>query len=331
MSSLGHVRALQIPCVTHTPGAGELLWRARMQAGRSELVDFTYFLSIARHRSLSGAAKELGLSASALSRSLQGLEARLGIRLVHRTTRSVTLTAAGEDLRDSLVSPMEEIQRAVDGLNKYREAPSGRLRLNVPQDAANYLLGPVIPTFMERYPDIELEIAVSNRLVDVIEEGFDAGIRFGETMPEDMVSQRVSGPIRWVVVGSPEYLNRVRAPEHPNDLLRHQCLKIRLGTGHLYRWDFEKGDEALAITVPGAITIDETHFALTLVSGGAGLVYAPEPAVAELVASGKLRVVLQDWLPLGPGYYIYYSGRRHLPGGLKLLIDLIREIRPLGF
>jgi DNA-binding transcriptional LysR family regulator len=301
-----------------------------MQISRSDLADFASFLAIARHRSISHAGLELGISASALSHALKGLEARLGIRLVNRTTRSVTLTAAGEQLYSALTEPMAAIGEAIDDLNRFREGPSGRVRLNVPQDAATYLLAPVLPSFVERYPDVELEIAVSNRLIDVIEGGFDAGIRFGGTVPKDMVAQRLSADIRWVVVGSPDYLDRFGTPKHPEDLQHHRCLRIRLGTGHLYRWDFERDGEALAVSVPGPFTIDESHFALTLVSLGGGLVYAPEPAVTHLVAAGSLRIVLQDWLPMGPGYHIYYSGRRHVPVGLKFLIEHIREMRPLG-
>lgn len=301
-----------------------------MTVHRSDLADFASFLAIARHRSISRAGLELGVSASALSHALKGLEARLGIRLVNRTTRSVTLTAAGEQLFAALTEPMAAIGQAIDDLNRFREGPSGRVRLNVPHDAASCLLAPVLPSFVERYPDVELEIAVSNRLIDVVDGGFDAGIRFGGTVPEDMVAQRLSADIRWVVVGAPAYLDRFGTPAHPDDLQRHRCLRIRLGSGHLYRWDFERGGEEIAVAVPGPITIDESHFALRIVSLGGGLVYAPEPAVADLVAAGSLRIVLEDWLPMGPGYHAYYSGRRHVPVGLKLLIEHIREMKPLG-
>lgn len=301
-----------------------------MSISRSDLADFASFLAIARHRSISRAGLELGVSASALSHALKGLEARLGIRLVNRTTRSVTLTAAGEQLFAALGEPMAAIGQAMDDLNRFREGPSGRVRLNVPQDAANFLLAPILPGFVERYPDVELEIAVSNRLIDVVEGGYDAGIRFGGTVPEDMVAQRLSADIRWVVVGAPAYLDRFGTPAHPDDLANHRCLRIRLGTGHVYRWEFERDGEELAVSVPGPITIDESHFALRLVAQGAGLVYAPEPAVAGLVAAGAVRIVLQDWLPMGPAYHVYYSGRRHVPAGLRLLIEYIREMKPLG-
>jgi DNA-binding transcriptional LysR family regulator len=301
-----------------------------MQISRTDLADFSYFLVIARHRSFRRAGLELGVSASALSHSLKGLETRLGVRLLNRTNRSVTLTAAGEELIAKIGAPFDAIGSAVEGLNRYRAEPIGRIRLNVLEHAATLLLGPVLPTFVERYPDIQLDVAVSNHLVDVIAEGADAGIRYGGTVPEDMIAQRLSGDIRWVVVGSAAYLEKHGAPRHPRDLLEHSCLRIRLGDDTIYHWEFEKDGEELAIDAPGAITFDETQFALSLVTRGAGLAYLPEPSVSALVGTGELRIVLADWAPLGPGFHIYYSGRRQLPTALRLLVELIREIRPLG-
>jgi DNA-binding transcriptional LysR family regulator len=301
-----------------------------MQLSRSDLADFTYFLAIARHRGFRRAALELGVSASALSHALKGLEGRLGVRLLNRTNRSVTLTAAGEELQAAISQPFEAIGQAVEVINRFRDAPAGRLRLNVPEDAATLLLAPVMPAFVDRYPDIEIDLSVSNRLIDVIDEGYDAGIRYGGTVPEDMIAQRLSADIRWVVVGSPGYLDRFGVPGHPDDLARHRCLKIRLGDDRIYRWEFERGDEAVAVTTPGAITINETQVARALAVGGAGLMYAPEPSVTALIESGALRTILDDWSSMGPGFHIYYSSRRQVPAGLRLLIDLVRELRPLG-
>jgi DNA-binding transcriptional LysR family regulator len=301
-----------------------------MQLSRSDLADFTYFLAIARHRGFRRAALELGVSASALSHALKGLEGRLGVRLLNRTNRSVTLTAAGEELQAAISQPFEAIGQAVEVINRFRDAPAGRLRLNVPEDAATLLLASVMPAFVDRYPDIEIDLSVSNRMIDVIDEGYDAGIRYGGTVPEDMIAQRLSADIRWVVVGSPGYLDRFGVPDHPDDLARHRCLKIRLGDDRIYRWEFERGDEAVAVTTPGAITINETQVARALAVGGAGLMYAPEPSVSALIESGALRTTLDDWSSMGPGFHIYYSSRRQVPAGLRLLIDLVRELRPLG-
>jgi DNA-binding transcriptional LysR family regulator len=297
---------------------------------RSDLADFSYFLAIARHRSFRRAGLELGVSASALSHSLKGLEGRLGVRLLNRTNRSVTLTAAGEELLAGIDAPFDAIGAAVEGLNRHRGEPTGRIRLNVLEHASSLLLAPVLPVFVERYPDIEIAVTVTNHLVDVIAQGADAGIRYGGTVPEDMIAQSLSGDIRWVVVGAPAYLARFGTPEHPRDLLRHKCLRIRLGDDSIYHWEFENGAETLAIDVPGAITIDATQLALDLVVGGVGRAYRPEPCVLPLVRQGALHVVLPEWASTGSGFHIYYSGRRQLPTGLRLLIDLVRELRPLG-
>lgn len=300
-----------------------------MQPSRTDLADFSYFVAIARHRSFRRAGLELGVSASALSHSLKGLEGRLGVRLLNRTNRSVTLTAAGEELLAGIGAPFEAIGAAVEGLNRYRDEPMGKIRLNVLEHASSLLLGPVMPIFVERYPEIEVAVTVTNQLVDVTARGADAGIRYGGTVPEDMIAQALSGDIRWVVVGARSYLDRFGVPEHPFDLRDHRCLRIRLGDESIYRWEFEKDGAEVAIDVPGAITLDDTHLALELVTGGTGLAYLPEPCVAPLIARNAVHMVLPDWAPTGPGFHIYYSGRRQLPTGLRLLIDLIRELRPL--
>jgi DNA-binding transcriptional LysR family regulator len=302
-----------------------------MQFGRSDLADFTYFLAIARHRSFRRAGLELGVSPSALSHALKGLEARLGIRLLNRTNRSVTLTAAGEELQSGITSPFSAIGQAVEALSRFRDAPAGRIRLNVAIEAATLLLGPVLPVFIDRYPDVEIDISASNRMVDMTEAGFDAGIRYGGTLPEDMIAQKLSADIRWVVAGSPDYLSKMGTPHHPNDLLRHRCIKNRLGDDRIYRWEFEKGEEQLALAVPGPITVDLAQGGLSAVLGGAGLMYLPEPMIQPYVDQGSLRLVLSEWTPTGPGFHIYYSSRRNVPVALRLLIDLIRELKPLGF
>jgi len=184
--------------------------------------------------------------------------------------------------------------------------------------------------FVERYPGIEVDVAVSNHLIDVVAQGADAGIRYGGTVPEDMVAQRLSNDIRWVVVGSPGYFDRHGVPSQPDDLYAHQCLRMRLGNDTIYHWEFEKEGEKVAVDVPGAITIDETQFALGLAAAGTAIAYLPEPCAAPLISQGTLRSVLNDWAPMGPGFHIYYPGRRQLPTGLRLLIDLIREMQPLG-
>jgi len=301
-----------------------------MPSRRSDLADLTYFLAIARHRNFRLAGVELGVSASALSHSLKGLEERLGVRLINRTNRSVTLTAAGEALRADISGPFQAVGQALDGLNRFRDTPTGRIRLNVPTDAASLLLAPVLPTFVDRYPDVEIEIAVSNHFIDVTEGGFDAGIRYGGTVPEDMVAQRLSADFRWVVAGSHAYLSRFGEPRHPDDLRDHRCLRFRVGDDSLYRWEFDRDGQEIAVDVGGSLTLDDSRVMIPLLCSGVGLMYAPEPMMAPLVTAGDVRLVLDDWCSPGPGFFAYYSSRRQLPTGLRVLVDLVREMRPLG-
>lgn len=301
-----------------------------MQLSRANLADIVYFLAIARHQSFNRAGLEVGISASALSHAMKGLESRLGVRLLNRTTRSVTLTAAGEELQGLINTPVNDISQALEALNRLRDEPAGRIRLNVLSDGAKLLLGPVLPVFIERYPDVEIDLTVTNKMVDIIGDGHDAGIRFGGTVPEDMVAQRLSPDIAWAVVGTAQYFQRFGVPKHPDDLNQHRCLRIRLGNARMYHWQFTKNEQQLEIDVPGAITIDETRIGLALVNRGAGLMYVPAAVVASQIADGSLRRVLEDWTHVDPGFQIYYSSSRQLPVGLRLLIDLIRELAPMG-
>ncbi len=230
-----------------------------MQISRADVADLIYFMAIARHRSFSRAAIELGVSASALSHALKGLETRLGVRLLNRTTKSVTPTAAGEELVQSVLQPFDTIEGALESLNRYRNTPTGRIRINAAVEAANLLLAPVMPAFMDRYPDIEIDIVASNRMVDVTDAGFDAGIRYGGTVPEDMVARRLSADIRWVIAASPDYLERYGTPEHPDDLLHHRCISNRLGDDRVYRWELARDGETYQMTVPGS---DESGISL---------------------------------------------------------------------
>lgn len=301
-----------------------------MHVNRSDLADFTYFLAIARHRSFRRAGLELGVSASALSHALKGLEARLGVRLLNRTNRSVTLTAAGEELQGAIAAPFDRIGDAVEALNRYRDAPTGRIRLNVVTDAAALLLGPVLPTFNDLYPDIEVEVTATNRIVDVTGDGYDAGIRYGGTVPEDMIATRLSADVRWLVAASSAYLARFGTPQVPEDLRHHRCLQVRLGDDRLYRWEFMRNGVEFAIGVPGPVIFNEAAIGLEMLRRGGGLMYAAEPILAPLLASGEAQLVLESWATRGPGYHIYYSSRRQMPAGLRLLIDLVREMQPLG-
>lgn len=301
-----------------------------MQLTRANLADFMYFLAVARHLSFSRAGLEVGISPSALSHAIKALEARLGVRLLNRTTRNVTLTAAGQELLASIREPIDRIDQAMEVLNRYRDEPTGRIKLNVFSDAALLLLAPVLPLFGERYPDIEVDISISNSMVDVVEGGFDAGMRYGATVPEGMIAHRLSPDVRWVVAGTPGYLRKWGTPVHPEDLKQHRCLKFKVGTGKIYDWEFEKDGVELAVPVFGGVILDETRMAIALACEGSGLIYAAEPILAPYVQSGSLELVLEDWACVSPGYHIYYSSYRQQPLGLRLLIDMIRDIAPLG-
>lgn len=302
-----------------------------MAFARTDLADLAAFLAIARHRNFRQAGLELGVSASALSHALKGLEERLGVRLVNRTNRSVTLSAAGEDLIGQLSGPFAAVLGAEDVLNRHRDAPRGRIRINVPDVAADMLLAPVLPEFNRRWPDIELDIYVENRMLDVFDDGFDAGIRFGGTVPDDMIAQRLSADVEWAVVASPDYVAAHGLPQHPHDLKDHRCLQVWLGNGRVYRWEFERGGESMALAVPGSITHNSGQFALNLARRGAGITYLPLICAADDLEQGRLTSMLSDWLTPGPALHIYYPGRRNLPVGLRMLIELIREMRPMGF
>jgi DNA-binding transcriptional LysR family regulator len=301
-----------------------------MQTRRSDLADLAYFLEIAKHRNFRRAGLELGVSASALSHALRGLEERLGVRLLNRTNRSVTLTAAGLELQSAISEPLDTVGQAIEALNRFRDAPAGRIRLNVVADAAWLLLGPALAAMADRYPELEVDVVASNRMVDVVGEGFDAGIRYGGTVPEDMIAQRLSADLKWVVAASPGYLERFGVPAHPNDLQDHRCLGVRLGDDRIYRWEFSGPEGEFDVALDSKITADDSRTTLAMALEGAGLTYGLEPIFAPHVRSGALKLVLQDCAVLGPGFHLYYPSRRQVPTGLKLLIDQIRELRPLG-
>lgn len=301
-----------------------------MSITRTDLAEFTYFMALARHLNFRRAALEMGVTASALSHAMSALEDRRGVRLLNRTTRSVTLTAAGEALHAMLIGPFETMQQATDLLNGFRDTPVGRIRLNVPGDAATLLLATVMPIFVERYPGIGVEISINNHLIDVIGSGFDAGIRYGGTVPEDMIAQRLSPDIKWVTAASPAYLARFGVPKTPSDLQKHRCINIRLGNNQLYQWEFERDGQSIAVAPPGQLIIDESQTAISMAVGGAGVIYGAEPILTPYVKQGALQIILKEWASMGEGLHIYYSGRRQVPTGLRLLIDLIRELKPLG-
>ncbi|WP_455281065.1 LysR family transcriptional regulator [Cupriavidus necator] len=291
---------------------------------RSELADLNVFVTICRRRSFREAAIELGVSTSALSHAMRNLEARLGVKLLNRTSRSVVPTAAGSALAEQLDLGFATIGAAIDHLDRYRTSPVGRLRINVPRDASRLLIGPILPAFFDAYPDIQLEVTVDDRLIDIIADGYDAGIRYGDTVARDMIAVPLTPPLRWVVVGSPAYLARRGRPTKPDDLMRHACIRMRIGDNSLYRWELGNGRQALELDVPGPMSANESDTGVDAALNGVGLAYCLERRVADDIAAGRLEVVLPKWAVAGAPMVMYYPSRRQTLPGLRQLIDMIR-------
>ena len=291
---------------------------------RSELADLNVFMTIVRRRSFRQSAIELGVTPSALSHSMKNLELRLGVKLLNRTSRSVVPTSAGTVLAEKLEHGFQAIGDALGELDRHRGSPIGRLRINVPRDAARLLIGPVLPRFMEDYPDIQLEITAEDRPVDIVADGYDAGIRYGGTVPQDMVAVPLTEQLRWVVAGSPDYFARHGRPQLPQDLLRQRCVRMRLGDNSLYKWELGRGDSACEIDVPGPMSANDTETSVQAAVNGVALTYCLERRIAGEVADGKLEIVLPEWAALGPPFFMYYPSRRQTQPGLRQLIDTLR-------
>jgi DNA-binding transcriptional LysR family regulator len=291
---------------------------------RSELAELNVFMTVARRQSFRQAAIELGVTTSALSHSVRNLETRLGVKLLNRTSRSVVPTPAGDALAGKLERGFQAIGDALGDLDVYRGVPAGRLRINVPRDASRLLVGPMLPGFFQAYPDVQLDITVEDRMVDIVADGYDAGIRYGGTVPQDMVAVPLTEPLRWVVVGSPAYLSRHGRPTQPADLLRHLCVRMRIGDNSLYKWELGSGGEACEIDVPGPLSANETETSVQAAIDGVGLAYCLERRVSQELEAGKLEIVLAQWAAVGPAFFVYFPSRRQVPPGLRQLIDSIR-------
>ena len=282
--------------------------------------------TVARTGGFRAAARELGMSSSALSHAIATLEDRLGVRLFNRTTRSVVLSPAGEQFVAEVGPALAAIDEALENLGEHGIEPTGTLRLNMALGAARMLLQPLILEYCRRYPRVDLEITTEGALVDVTGQGFDAGIRLAESVPTDMIAVPILRSIRSVVVGSPQYFTERTRPMVPTDLLQHRCIRARLRSGQIYKWEFEKEDQKILIDAPGGLTLDEGGLMREAALAGAGLAYIGEPSVREDLAGGRLVTVLDDWSPPYPGLSLYFASRRYIPARLRALIDLIREL-----
>lgn len=278
---------------------------------------------MAKHRSFTRAADALGLSRSALSHAVLSLERQLGQRLLHRTTRSVAPTEAGASLLRRIGPVLADLDRALDGFGEDLGSLSGTLRINASETAARLLLQDTVPAFLARHPRMALDLVVDGRLVDIVAHGFDAGIRFAEAVPQDMVAVPFGGPARFVAVASPAYLSDHGTPLTPDDLHRHRCIRHRMPSGRSYRWEFERHGQESAVEVPGALTLNHNGLMVEAAAAGLGIAYVPEQAARTLLRAGRLAVVLDAWSPPVAGLCLYYAGHRHIPAGLRAFIDVL--------
>ncbi|EPM2566242.1 LysR family transcriptional regulator [Yersinia enterocolitica] len=293
--------------------------------------DLISFLMVARERSFTKAAAKLGVSQSALSHSIRGLEERLELRLLTRTTRSVAPTEAGERLANSLEPRFAEIESELDALSEMRARPAGNIRITAGEHAVDSVLWPVLKSFLAKSPDINVEITVDNTLTDIVTGRFDAGIRLGEQVAKDMVAVRIGPDMSMAVVASPSYLAKYGIPTTPADLQHHRCINMRLPTmGGLYAWEFEKEGRELKVRVDGQLTFNSIRQRIDAAVIGFGLTMVPEDAVKTEIASGNLIRVLEDWCEPFPGYYLYYPSRRQHTTAFSLLADALRYNKTLA-
>ncbi|MGO4352541.1 LysR family transcriptional regulator [Rhizobium sp. RAF36] len=293
---------------------------------RPSLNDLAAFAAVANHQSFRRAADVMGVSRSALSHTIIGLEAKLDVRLFNRTTRSVSLTQAGARLLARLDPVLQDLDHALDTLSEERGTPSGALRINANKSGARILLADVVPRFLDLYPDVELDLVSEGRLVDIVEQGFDAGVRLLEAVPKDMVSVKFAGDVRFIAVAAPFYLKGKAGLQTPDDLNAHCCIRQRLPSGKRYRWEFSKRGAEIAVDVPGNLTLDDSDLLVQAAVDGRGIAYVPEYFARSLLKSGQLVTVLDDWCPPTPGLALYCPRSRHVPSPLRAFIDLLREV-----
>ncbi|TPK64352.1 LysR family transcriptional regulator [Mesorhizobium sp. B2-4-15] len=292
---------------------------------RDNLNELTAFLAVARERSFTRAAAKLGVSQSALSHTVRALEERLGLRLLTRTTRSVSPTDAGERLARTVGPRLDEIEMELAALSALREKPAGTIRITAGEHSADTILWPALAKFLPDYPDIKVEIIVDYGLTDIVAERYDAGVRLGEQVAHDMIAVRISPDMRMAVVGSPAYFANRPKPRAPQDLTAHNCINLRLPTyGGLYAWEFEKAGRELKVRVEGQLVFNTAGLRMNAVLAGFGLAYLPEDQVTAQLADGRLVRVLADWCPPFPGYHLYYPSRRQATPAFSLLVDALR-------
>jgi DNA-binding transcriptional LysR family regulator len=292
---------------------------------RGKLDDLLAFVAVGRERSFTKAAAKLGVSQSALSHTIRELEARLGVRLLTRTTRSVSPTEAGERLLRNVGPRFEEIDAELAAISELREKPAGTIRITAIDYAVDTILWPKLTKFLRQYPDIKVEIIVDYGLTDIVAQRYDAGVRAGEQVAKDMISVRIGPDLRMAVVGAPSYFRNRSEPRKPQDLIGHNCINLRLPThGGLYAWEFEKDGRELKVRVEGQLVFNGTYQMLNAALAGFGLACVPEDLVQHHFAKGRLNRVLEEWCPPYSGYHLYYPSRRQSSAAFALLVDALR-------
>jgi DNA-binding transcriptional LysR family regulator len=295
------------------------------------IVELEAAMAVAKRRSFRAASSDLGVSPTALSQTIAGLEARLGVRLFNRTTRSVSATHAGEQFLAEIEPAVGAINHALETVNTHRDKPAGSLRINSSAGAARRILSPIILEFARLYPDMQVDLVTEDRLIDIVAEGFDAGVRARDTVPADMIAVQLQPAQRFAVVGSPAYFAGRAAPETPQDLLHHTCIRAKMPSGSMYRWEFEQNGRAITLDVPGQLTLDDAGLMLEATLAGTGLAYLADWWIDESVREGKLRRVLDDFIPSSAGLCLYYPSRRYQPAGLRALISFIQDNYRSGY
>ena len=291
---------------------------------RPSLNDLAAFSEVANHGSFRKAADLMGVSRSALSHAIKGLEEKLGVRLLNRTTRSVSLTQAGAQLLEQLGPVLENLDQALDSLSASQGSPRGELRINANKSGARILLQGIIPDFLEAYPKVEVDLVSEGRLVDIVEQGFDAGVRLLEAVPQDMVAVSFGGDVRFISVAAPSYLQGRKVPDSPEDLQAHICIRQRLPSGKRYRWEFSRRGTEVSVDVPGRLSLDDNDLLVEAAVAGQGIAYVPEHFARPYLKAGQLLIVLHDWCPPISGLALYYPRNRHVPSPLRAFIDILK-------
>lgn len=292
---------------------------------REDLNDMLWFLAVAEERSFTKAAAKLGTSQSTISHTIKKLEARMGLRLLTRTTRSVVPTEAGERLIRSLAPRIEELETEIDELMEIRDKPTGSVRITLSDNALESVVWPKLRPVLKQYPDIKVELNSDNGFRNIVEERFDAGVRLGESLDKDMIAVRIGPDWRLVAVASPDYLEKRVAPESPRDLVAHDCINHRQArAGGLYVWEFEKDGGEVRVRVDGQLTFNTSYAMIDAAVSGYGIAYVPESLVGDELSSGELVQVLDDWSPMFPGYYLYYPSRRQNSPAFRVIVEALR-------